>query len=337
VSLLPPLVLLLPEGSARVSGGNIYNAELWRELSLATTARAVDRATFRALLTGGTPGVYFVDSLDLDEALRLPERAAGQRAILLVHHLPSLEPEPNNAALALERAALPLFDAYLCTSPFTREWLRGRGIDPGRLMLVTPGLPAIEPVPEGDARPLCALMVGNLIARKGVLPLLEALAREVRPDDAFTLELLGRSDLEPEYAAACRSVHARSPLGERVRFLAEVPYGEMGAVYRRASLVVSAASMETYGMALAEARAHGVPMLTRDGGYARHHVNDGKNGHIVSSVGALAHALLGFARDPGALGALRTGARALASPGGPSWARAAAELTSALERLERGG
>ena len=330
---LGELLFLLPSGSDAVSGGNIYNAELLRALVGRAPARGVERATFLERLAAGAPGVYCVDSLDLHEAALFPQRKHDQRLVLVVHHLPSLEPQPNTEAVELERAALPRFDGYLCTSPFTSEVLTTRGFDLRRIMTVTPGLPAVELGPPGYEPPLRALFVGNLVARKGVLPLLEALAAQAYEEDTFSLEIRGRDDLEPSYANACRGEPARSRvLAERVRFLAPVPYGEMGAVYRRSGLLVSAASMETYGMALAEARAHGVPILTQDGGYARHHVIEGETGATFSTVDALADEFLRLARNPEATRTLRENARRRATPGVATWSRAATELLAELER-----
>ena len=82
-------------------------------------------AEFCRQIANGTPGRYLVDTLNLDEARVLEGKTPAQRAVLVVHHLPSLEPDitPEHASLALERSVVPLFDGFLATSAFTAELL----------------------------------------------------------------------------------------------------------------------------------------------------------------------------------------------------------------------
>ena len=115
--------------------------------------------------------------------------------MLLVHHLPSLEPglPPADPSLGTEAAALARCRAFVATSPFTARLLASRGFPAERILTLTPAAPtpATEPAapPRRYLPPLRALMVGNLIPRKAVLPLLEALAprladgRRLHPGD----------------------------------------------------------------------------------------------------------------------------------------------------------
>src|SRR5581483_5661898 len=134
------------------------------------------------------------------------------------------------------------------------------GVPPARIMVVTPGLHAVKIAPRVYAPPLRALAVGNLIPRKGLRELLRALAS--RPAE-LVLDLVGRADLDPAYAAECAALAARD---RRVRLVGPVAHGGMSAIYASHHVLVSAATMETYGMALAEARAHGLPILALDRG-----------------------------------------------------------------------
>lgn len=335
---------VLPVGSELASGGNVYNAELLRALAALEAAgaagaphvRALAPADFTRRISAGGAGVYCVDTLNFREALVLAKKTPAQRALLVVHHLPSLEPGilPEDRALALEREALPLFDAYLATSPFTADLLARRGIARERILTVEPGLPAVRLEPIVPEPPFRALLVGNLIRRKGVLELLHALGTTAAATDAFEIDVVGRADLDPDYAINIGRLITTVPaLTQRVHWHAPVPYGEMGAFYANAHVFLSAASMETYGMALAEARAHGLPILALDGGHARHHFKDGDDGRLFDSVRALAAGFLTLVREPNALASLFERARRSAAPGPSTWERSARRFIAELTRV----
>ncbi|HKU44251.1 MAG TPA: glycosyltransferase family 4 protein [Polyangiales bacterium] len=310
------LVFALPAGSSEISGGNLYNQQLLAALTRAGAVSTLSIAECLARVALGAPGVYFIDSLDLEAFADFPAQRPGQYFGLIVHHLPSLEPgvAPDHPALALERALLPRFDLFLVTSPFTADVLRARGLAGARILTVPPAPPPpLSAARAEPSAPFTFAMIGNLIPRKGVLALLEALASQMRDTDQFQLELAGRSDIDRDYAGSCLKLAQTPKLRSIVRYLGTVPHAQIAECYGRAVAVVSASSMETFGMALQEARAHGVPILALDGGYARQHFTPGANGLLFESVPALAHELLALSREPSRLQTLfRTAQRSRA-------------------------
>ena len=335
----------LPAGNLQISGGNIYNAGLIEALRPLARVRTTSLAGCRADLAQGVAGVYFIDSLDLGAMAGFPPAGPGQALVLIAHHLPSLEPDldPGDAALQVERAALPRFDAWLATSPFTAEWLAARGCARERILTVAPAAPEIaggdgDGGADGDGEAsVRGLLVGNLIPRKAVRELLQALAAELRDGDRLSLEIVGRADIDPAYAAACANlVRQHAALRARVTLAGPLPHPRLFARYRRANLFVSASGMETFGMALQEARAAGLPILALDAGYARHHFTDGDDGLLCDSVAALAAALLGLARDPPRLRRLADRARASRPTAGYTWTDAARRLLAELARCGLG-
>ncbi|HEX9298263.1 MAG TPA: hypothetical protein VF881_20625, partial [Polyangiaceae bacterium] len=123
--MLSDLTFVLPAGSEAVSGGNICNDQLIRALRRSVPAKTLSVEEGKRAIEGGEPGLYFIDTLNLSDFLALPGRKPGQRFALVVHHLPSLEPgiHPEDETLRIEKAALPLFDAFLTMSPFTTQLL----------------------------------------------------------------------------------------------------------------------------------------------------------------------------------------------------------------------
>jgi glycosyltransferase involved in cell wall biosynthesis len=336
-----PLVFVLPDGHGGVSGGNIYNAELIA--ALGRRGAPIEARSIGELASGQlshVAGVTFFDTLDLDQIVAGTAQGPSGPRGLIVHHLPSLEPglASDHPALELEERALPWFDFYLSTSAFTTRLLAARGLDEDRLLTVRPGVAASHqrPSTRSAAPPLRALLVGNLISRKAVLELLDGL--RTAGDEAFELSIVGRSDLDPAYAQACTARVAATPgLSRRVRFVGVQPYERMGELYDAAHVLVSAARMETYGMALAEAKAHGLPILASEGGNVRDHFRDGHDGLLFASIAELAQGLLELARAPARLQHLLAAAALEASSARYTWDDAAESLLEQLHAFVQGG
>jgi glycosyltransferase involved in cell wall biosynthesis len=91
--------------------------------------------------------------------------------------------------------------------------------------------------------------------------------------------------------------------------------------------------METFGIALQEARALGLPILALRRGNAEEHVEPGKNGFLVDSLDELAERFLALSRDANELAALV--ARARAAAGAESWDEVVERFLPELGRLSR--
>jgi glycosyltransferase involved in cell wall biosynthesis len=246
--------------------------------------------------------------------------------------LPSLEPGlgPADPALAVERAALSRFDAFVATSPFTADLLRARGYAAVQIWTVPPAPPLAATPLATPAPPFVFLIVGNLIQRKGVSELFQSLAPRVSATDSFQIQLAGRSDLDPAYAAQCVQLASEPQLRSHVNYLGPVPYAGMVDCYRRATALVSTSKMETFGMALQEAKAYGLPILAVDGGYARHHFSHGVDGLLFESIEALAGELLTLTRAPARMQRLFENAQRTRASSDYTWAKAAELFSDAL-------
>jgi glycosyltransferase involved in cell wall biosynthesis len=301
------LVFALPDGSDRVSGGNIYNDRLIRELRTLVSVDSVSIDQCRDRVGRGEAGCYLIDSLNLREFLEFPTPRPGQSFTLIVHHLPSLEPganhDPQSELMRVEREALARFDAFLATSTFTATYLVDRECPAARILTVPPGSPTPGPpnheTPRVYLPPVRALMVGHMIPGKAMRALFVALEPRLAPGDELSIDVVGRLDLDPEYARRCRDLTEGSArLASIVRYRGSLPPAEMPAQYQAANVFVSASRMETFGMALQEAHTHGLPIVALDGGYVRHHFTDGEDGLLFFSLEALADGLLELVRDP---------------------------------------
>jgi glycosyltransferase involved in cell wall biosynthesis len=328
------LVFALPAGSDQPSGGNIYNRRLIDALMERAPVVRTDSSTALQAILGGEPGTYLFDTLDLGTASALTGSASGQSLGLLVHHLPSLEPDlpEGHPSVELEAAALPRFDFFVVTSEFTRAWLSGRGVSEDRVLVVCPALDAVHAASRRYDGSVKALAVANLLPRKDILSLLHALA--TLGPAPYRLRIVGRSDLDPAYAEACRDTIARSSwLGRHVSLDGPVPHDEMGRAYEAANLFVSAAKMETFGMALQEARAHGLPIVARDAGHVGRHLTDSESGRLVASAEDLAREVVALSQDAGRMSRFFDDAQRLRLQTRYSWENAAEKLLVELDRV----
>lgn len=197
--------------------------------------------------------------------------AEGRRGpvIALMHHPLALETGLASAQArrldAAERAALRGVDAVVVTSPATRALLLERGVMPAQVHVARPGAacPARRlPLPPRRG-PVNLLCVATLTPRKGHLRLLRALRGVRHPGWRLTCVGGARDGRTTRRIQARRD---RAGWRRRVRLTGEVTPTALSRHYRQADLFVFASHLEGYGMALAEALAHGVPVVTTRGG-----------------------------------------------------------------------
>jgi glycosyltransferase involved in cell wall biosynthesis len=108
------------------------------------------------------------------------------------------------------------------------------------------------------------LTVGTLTRRKAHDRLLDALARVEGP---WTLRCAG-APRDPVWADTLARSAAR--WGERVVWLGDLDEASLDAEYAAADLVVQPAHYEAFGMAVAEAVARGLPVITAPAGVVDH-------------------------------------------------------------------
>jgi glycosyltransferase involved in cell wall biosynthesis len=270
----------------------------------------------------------------------LPEVAvleAGRlRLIALVHHPLAAEtgltPHQQQRLRQGEQAALATARAVVVTSATTAAALRPYGVPPQRIVVVEPGT---DPAPlargsaAGGGGPVQLLCVGTLTPRKGHDLLLRALAA-LRHHD-WRLDCAGSAARDPATAAGLAGSVATLGLQERVTWRGELGPAALDAAWDAADLVVSPSRYEGYGMAIAEALAHGLPVVATDVGAAASLVGE-EAGLIVpvDDQGALEQALDRLLGDAATRERLAGGA-ARARQRLPSWEQACRTLAGALQ------
>ena len=302
-------VFVTPPLDGPPTGGTIYDAELIRALVRAQVpVRRVDLdAASRALSSGAVNEAFWVDSLYLDALPALARHAGSCHSVgLIAHYLPSLV--ASGAAFtpahltSVERAALDAGTTIVVPSPWFRDVIESVGVSCDRIRVVEPGIDDVDfsvPRPMPGGAPLAALLVGNVVPGKGIAPFLEALAAGLaaRPSPVVVV-IVGSLEEDVQYVAECRAmVRARPSLEGAVHFASVLPHAEVIRAMRQSDVLVSASRMESYGMALAEARSLGLPILARRGGNAPAHVDPVAGGELFEDDAALSEAVLRMSRD----------------------------------------
>jgi len=253
--------------------------------------------------------------------------------IALVHHPLALETGVSQTDAevlrAAESAALACTRAVLVTSPTTaRTLVADYGVPAERITVAPPGTdrPAVRR--RNDTGSVALLAVGALVPRKGYDLLVEALAGLI--DLPWTLTIVGDCGRSPEMTAQLEAAIARHRLAPRVTLAGAVPDQRLAELYASSDLFVLPSRHEGFGMAYAEAIAHGLPVIGTTAGAIPETV--GQAGVLVppDNVPALAAALRRLIESREEREKLAAAARAAELA---TW-RASAELFSrALERV----
>jgi glycosyltransferase involved in cell wall biosynthesis len=352
-----PIVLAAPGPLDARTGGYIYNRRIaeglrhhgWRldvlELDSSfpyPTSAGLEHAD-RALADIRSGTIVMIDSLALAAMTHLMAREKERLHLVALVHLPlaaNVGLDEHTAArfakdeghalgaaalvIVTGRAALPLIARY--------------GVAANRIMVVEPGTdrPArhrVRDAPATAARnaPLELLCVATVNLGKGHEMVLEALAGIVHLP--WRLTCAGSLTRDPVTVARVRSAVARLQLEDRVSLVGELDGQRLADVYDRADVFILASERETYGMAVAEALAHGLPIVaTMTGAIPELAGHDAGLLVPVRDTEALATALARVLGDDRLRARLADGARRR-SQRLPTWDDASRRMAAALDSL----
>ncbi|MFJ8609264.1 glycosyltransferase family 4 protein [Streptomyces sp. NPDC093675] len=342
---------------AAPSGGNAYDRRIrldlpgfgWRVTQHAVegswprpdaAAREELARTLRQLPDGA---VVLLDGL---VACGVPEIVAPQterlRMVVLVH-LPlgdetGLDRRTAAELDARERATLRAVPAVVATSDWAvRRLVAHHGLAPERVHVAAPGadIAPLAPGTDGVSRLLCVAAVSP---RKGQHRLIEALATVT--DLPWTCSLVGGLGHDPQYVARLRALIDEHGLGDRLHLAGPQAGAELDASYAAADLMVLTSYAETYGMAVTEALARGIPVLATDVGGLPEAVGRAPDGGVPGILvppedpAALAAELRGWFGEADVRRRLKAAARGRRAAL-DGWATTARSLAGVLARLPR--
>lgn len=278
---------VLPPSDQHPSGGSAFNRQLLTEarragFPLRPRVLRAERPNFGRWHSRAA--VILWDSLFLDNLARA-QPATRRPQGMLVHYLPFLDPTLGPTARRRRRwifdHAVRRLDFLLVSGLANAGLLRRRypavpvsvlepGVDPVfRRHAALPSGRADHPVPR-------LITVANLLPAKGVLELLEILERLA--EVPFEWHLVGDGTREPRHAARVRERLGASVLRDRVIYHGRLGMVDLAALFRTMDLFVFGSRYESYGMALAEAAAAALPVVSTRVGAATKLVRHGHEG-----------------------------------------------------------
>ena len=344
----------------RDSGWTVDVRELDGSFPFPTAAARADAV--RVLASIAENATVLVDGLALGVLpAEIEHEAARLRIVALVHHPlaaeTGIDQETAEALETSERRALAAVQSVVVTSRATAGALRRYGVGPDRVTVVEPGtdparlarsqrsaFTAASAPPDSHPSDVTLLCVATLTPRKGHALLFRALASIRTPN--WRLICAGSLDRDPETVASLRAQLRAGGLDTRVELVGDRDAAALDADYDAADLFVLPTLYEGYGMAVAEALARGLPVISTATGAIEDLVIGGAAGHeslhpagIVvqpGDVDALAAALARVLGDADFRSRLASGAREkrgrLAR-----WEDACAHMADVLDRASGAG
>ena len=344
----PQLHLVVPGSIDQRTGGYVYDARIvwgldaigWdvvvHELAGRfpdTDTHALDslRTTLAVIPSGAR---VVVDGLAMGSLPAPVTRHGGRLRILsLVHHPladeTGLDAAQRERLVRLESEALQACVGVIVTSDFTATRLQMLGISTDRVRVVRPGVDrARRAIGPGEGEPPCILCVASVTPRKGQDVLMRALGR--LREASWSCVCAGSLGWEPAYAKRVQEQARASGVADRVHFVGECDADALDALYDTSSFFALPSYFEGYGMVLAEAMMHGLPVVATTGGAVPGTVP--REAGVLVPPGddqALADALGVLIRDPARRS--RCGEAALRHANSlPGWDQAAAEFADAV-------
>jgi glycosyltransferase involved in cell wall biosynthesis len=219
--------------------------------------------------------------------------------VAIVHHLRCSEARPawqNRLYGLVESRYLASVTGFVFNSIATRETVEQLGAK-GKPSVVAP--PAANRFNASISRqdivararepgPLRLLFLGNLIPRKGLHTLLEALAH--LPREGWQLTVVGSLEVDAAYVQEIHRQLAAAGLGGQVQFTGVLGDEELASSLARSHLLAVPSSYEGFGIVYLEGMAFGLPALATTAGGAREIITPGRDGFLVfpGDAGALA-------------------------------------------------
>lgn len=340
---MPAIAFVVPGSIHALTGGSIYDRRIVEQLcargwtvDVRELASPADAAGTFAGLPNGRATV--VDGMIYGAIPDIVERHASRLRFVALVHLPlALEPGLSAADAAAcaraERRSLAAAKRVVVTGPAAAEILSGYGVDSARAAVVEPGTDSAPLASGSGGSTIQLLCVACINAGKGHEVLVQALAslRSRR----WHLTCVGSTARYPDIVGRLRGAINAAGLEQDVTLAGELSGAALAAAYDKADAFVLATHRETYGMAVAEALARGLPIVSTRTGAIPDLAGDGA-GLLVPTgdVESLADALEQVIEDDTCRAVLRAGAvRARARL--QAWDIAGARMAAVLEPLTK--
>jgi len=234
--------------------------------------------------------------------------------ISIVHHLRSCEDFPdlqNRFYRFIESRYLTSVDGFIFNSRATKREVIRAGVNlKGRPSIIAypAGGNPISDITESEiinrsrtVGPLRMVFLGNVIPRKGLHTLIQAL--QAIPDNLYHLDIVGNISFDSNYGKQIRQAICDGQMTNLVTIHGYLDEDQLGQILRKNHVMVIPSTYEGYGISYLEGMGFGLPAVGTTAGGASEVITHGIDGYLVQpgDAQALQQSILELAQDRGKL------------------------------------
>lgn len=219
------------------------------------------------------------------------QREARFPIISIVHHLRASETHPallQKIYRLVEKQYLNTVDGFIFNSEATRRAVHENLQKLCPSIIAYPGCDHIRPSVTRDEivtrclepGPLRILFTGNVIPRKGLHTLIDALA--CLPHQKWRLTVAGSVSADARYAQVIRQKISAARLSDNVKLLGTVPADDLITLWERHHCLAVPSSYEGFGIVYLEAMGFGQPVIASTAGGVPEIIRNREEGFLVS-------------------------------------------------------
>ncbi len=221
---------------------------------------------------------------------RMLQRETSIPKVAIVHQVLCDEPRffATNLFLSiLEKKYLNSVDGFICNSAATLKTIQ---------KLIRIKQPALIAPPGGDRfgntisdqdirdkatqpGPLKMLFLGNVIPRKGLTKLINALT--LCDTSHWRLEIVGSVTMDKKYFSQVQSLVKKHDLTDNIRFCGVINGSELAQKMAKSHLLCMPYSYEGFGIVTLEAQSMGLPVIGSAAGATPELIEHGVNGYLL--------------------------------------------------------
>lgn len=233
--------------------------------------------------------ILIQDELNHPSLIRANRKPHPYPIVSLVHHLRCSELRPkwkNDFYRVVERKYLQRVDGFIFNSETTKKVVQ---------VVVGNSLPDVVAFPptdrfgeaiseeeieeRGKKKEFNILFLGNVIERKGLITLLQAVSQ--LPVTSYQLDIVGGLTAEPEYVKSIQIFIATNNLSSFVFLHGALNNQPLVEKLRSAHVLVVPSSYEGFGIVYLEGMGFGLPAIGTTLGAASEVIEDGKTGFLI--------------------------------------------------------
>jgi glycosyltransferase involved in cell wall biosynthesis len=335
-----------------LSGGYLYDRKLVEFLRAQGDTVEIISLPWRNYAAHLTDNLTFslptnLDILIQDELNHPSLIAANQKShpypiVSLVHHLRCSELRPkwkNDFYRIIERKYLQSVDGFIFNSQTTKDVVNGV-IGKGKPLIIAypptdrfgKAISEEEILARAPQTPLRILFLGNIIERKGLHILLNALL--TLDPSSFSLDIVGPTTADPEYTRKMKEFVTVNGLSSIVHFHGALNNDTLIHKLRQAHVLVVPSSYEGFGIVYLEGMCFGLPVIGTTAGAAGEIIEHKKTGYLIQPDDhqALATYLSQLASNRRLLAELSLNARRRYTQQ-PAWNETASQIRTFLQNM----